>query len=222
MKPCKSLIISGLACLVGLLASSSRADSIYASADSALGSAPLQNLAITGNQFIGVRFQVTGSVTADMIGLGNASGSGTIFGELVKLNLATDFPNSSQSTVLRTTLLTLPSVPTASDLQGSIAPVILDAGYYALLFGTNANGASGSGTITNIYTPNGNPDFFFASNSGTNYFNGGVAAGQRLFLNGSVTTAPLPSAAGLAMTLLTCTGLLGFWKRRSVIASDPH
>jgi len=108
------------------------------------GAIPSTN--VSAGVYPGVRFQLTQPVKTEQIGghfvddLG-----GTFFGAIVKLEDATDFPDSadlSTPDVLGATQLTFPvlSAEVFGDLSLSLNP-----GWYALVFGTGRFGTSGSG-----------------------------------------------------------------------------
>jgi hypothetical protein len=101
--------------------------------------------------FPGVRFELSQAVDTSQIGGHFVERmSGTFFGAIIKLDDENDFPNSSDlstSDVRGTATLTFPD-PSA-EAFGNLN-LSLEAGWYALVFGSGLFGASGSGgTVRN-------------------------------------------------------------------------
>jgi len=107
------------------------------------------------DQYLGVRFEVTSTYTTSAIGgefVRNFSlGNNKIFGAIVALSGPADFPDSgplNTPDVLGTTLISVPgvSVDGFSDSSGPLS-VTLNPGWYALVFGTQDFGATGTGGV---------------------------------------------------------------------------
>jgi hypothetical protein len=115
---------------------------------------------ITPNVFTGVRFELSQPVITTQVGghfvdLSN----GTFFGAVVKLNDQNDFPDSgdlSTPDVLGAAELTFP-VP-SDEVFGDLN-LMLDPGWYALVFGSGLFGTSGDGAAPRNGTDINDPMF---------------------------------------------------------------
>ncbi|MCA9235014.1 MAG: hypothetical protein KDA44_06070 [Planctomycetales bacterium] len=109
---------------------------------------------VDGQVFSGVRFELTqATITSQIGGHFFSPSGGTFFGAIVKLEDEHDFPNSddlSTPDVLGTTQLTFPM---PSNVAFGDLSVVLDPGWYALVFGSGLFGANGTGGM-----PLNNPD----------------------------------------------------------------
>jgi hypothetical protein len=114
--------------------------------------------------YVGVRFQISTTVTATGIG-GDfgafSTGNGELFGAIIGLPDADAFPLSANPLdtpdLLAATTFN-PSNP-ASDVSAPIGPVTLAPGYYALLFGSGQFGATGQGFAPPGNDPVGSPSY---------------------------------------------------------------
>jgi hypothetical protein len=119
-----------------------------------LGEVPSAN--VSNYVLNGVRFQVTKPVATTKIGghfVGAPGENGRLFGAIVSLDSASDFPDSgnlSTVDVLGSTLIEFPYP--SSEVFGNLA-VTLDPGWYAVVFGSGLFGATGFGAM-----PLNNPD----------------------------------------------------------------
>lgn len=118
------------------------------------GTVPAAN--VSSVVFNGVRFQLAKPVITSQVGghfVGSLGTSDTFFGAVVRLDNQNDFPNSGDLTtadVLGKVVLPFPA-PSAEVFGNLTLP--LDAGWYALVFGSGLFGASGDGAM-----PLNNPD----------------------------------------------------------------
>jgi hypothetical protein len=208
-----------------------RADTIFLSATSGTNS----GFSIGQGQIVGVPFHLDSSVIAQSIGgefvgaddkgqFSTSFGNGMIFGAIVRLSSPTDIPDSSfplnTSDVLAHTLIPV-SAPYA-DTSASIGPITLDAGDYALVFGSDQLGATGSAFLfggTDIGTP---LSFYVESASGQYVHNAHApeAPDSRVFLSGTAEATPLPAPALGGMMLLGTLGG-GVWikNRRAALTN---
>jgi hypothetical protein len=188
-----------------------RGDTIFVSATPGPG----RDTSIGNGQIIGARFSINAPEIVEDIG-GYFNGSGNIFGAIVRLSSSTDFPDSadplSTADVLGHTLINLGLVDT--DVSGTIGPVTLGAGNYAVIFGSGQFGATGSGGVdgsANI----GTPSFIFHNgSSGPAWFNDNASPTDgRFFVEGTVA-APLPDSATACLMLLGGLTLTRFMRHR--------
>lgn len=140
---------------------------------------------LAASQFLGARFEVSSGVTTNQAG-GHFSGSGEIFGAIVRLTGPTDFPDStdlSTPDVVGSTLITLghPSNEFSAPLAAALTP-----GWYALVFGSGTLGATGSGSAAFNNNDIGTPSYFFASGGVTGNYSDGGFSRTRFFLSGGL------------------------------------
>lgn len=187
----KYVSIVALLCLVLLV--SGHTAVIYQS--STLGSTGTSGGVSVGNQFLGGRFEVTSTSTTTSIG-GHFQGSGTFFGAIVRLTSLTDFPDSETLTspdVLGHVIMNFPS--SSALITGNLS-VVLDAGFYGVIFGSNFLGASGNGSAPSNSSDIGSPNYFFRSGGGGYSQNG--FSNTHFFVNGdagaSEPSVPEPSS----------------------------
>jgi hypothetical protein len=156
---------------------------------------------VTQAVFTGVRFQLAQPAIASQVG-GHfvGSGGGTFFGALVKLDGADDFPDSgslSTPDVLGTAQLTFPTA--SAEVYGNLA-LSLDAGWYALVFGSGLFGTSGDGAAPQNNPDLGSPEYIaFQPNSGVNWLNitSPLFMNHRFVVIGTVVPEPAPSTLAL-------------------------
>lgn len=134
------------------------------------------------SSFLGVRFELDKPAIVEQIGghfVGPFSEADTIFGALVKLDGADDFPDSddlSTPDVLASTLLELPLE--SADVYGDVN-VKVDRGWYAILFGGGFRdrglfGARGRGSALLNNSDNGDPNHLgYGSGFGWGHRDGG-------------------------------------------------
>jgi hypothetical protein len=219
-----SFFIVAIACLGPLgsyMASTACADTIYESAtpgnighDASVG--------YEGGPYydsIGVRFDLTSPTIVTDIGgyfAANLSWPGQIFGAIIQLSGPNDFPDSTYSLntsdVLAHTLITAGN--SASDVSGTVGPLLLNPGYYAIVFGAGQFGAGTYasdflGGASNIGSPS-----YIAFGGGNGWSNQGDTYPYRLFVDGTVASAPLPSTAFMGVGLLSGLGVFGLRRHR--------
>jgi hypothetical protein len=115
--------------------------------------------AISQNQFLGARFQLTQPSIVDGVGghIGGLSstGNGKMFAALVVLDSLTDIPNSNNLSSPDVLTATTFSAATASaDIIVPVQPTLVPAGYYAVVFGSGLFGATGGGFAPDNNVPN--------------------------------------------------------------------
>ncbi len=131
-----------------------KADVLFESATlSGTGSTDL-GLHISDNQSVGVRFYIEQDVQVTAIGghlVQHKDNTGDFFGAILSLDSFNDYPSGNISTpiadmseVVGSTIF-VPDYP-SSDYRTTLS-VELEPGYYALIFGTNALGASGGSAL---------------------------------------------------------------------------
>jgi len=158
-------------CWVSTHGSSALADVLFESgtlgptgltfADFGGGAAPTSS-GVTPNVFSGVRFQIASPANTTRVGghfVVRPSSNDSFFGAIVRLDNATDFPDSgdlSTPDVLGETPLGFPSKST--EVFGELA-VPLSPGWYGLVFGSGLFGATGSGAAVLNNPDIGSPSY---------------------------------------------------------------
>ena len=183
---------------------------------------------INSNRIIGVHFHLDSTVVAHSIGgelvgiddsghLSTTYNGGMLFGAIVRLASPTDVPDSNfpldTSDVLVHTLIPVGSPN--QDTSASVGSVTLDAGDYALIFGSGQFGGNGR-AFAEGGTENGTPDYFY-SDLGGGYNDGGGITNIRLFVSGDAAATPLPSPALSGMILFGTFGGAVIVKRRRAV-----
>ncbi len=201
----KTILASILLCL-GLLVSGHTA-TIYESSN--LGPTGIGAGVTVANQFLGGRFQVGSTATTTEIG-GHFLGTGTFFGAIVRLTSLTDFPDSdvlNTPDVLGHVVMNFPS--TSAVVTGNLS-VVLDAGFYGVIFGSNFLGASGSGSAPTGSSDIGSPNYFFRGGGG-GYSQNGFSS-THFFVNGEagVLTETVPEPSSFIFLALGGVVLLRF------------
>ncbi len=167
----------------------------------------------------GVRFFLDQAVIAEAIGGHFATfsevGNNQLFGVIAGLDSADDVPDLDTD-VIAQTLLTLPTPGFSDNISGSVS-VLLQPGWYALVFGSGRFGATSdfAGAIkTNGEGPvNVGIDVTFAlRNSDDTLFL--QSPGARYFLEGQAAVIPEPGAALLTGLGLSGVGLAAAARRR--------
>ncbi|MEX2317799.1 MAG: hypothetical protein WD669_11645 [Pirellulales bacterium] len=123
--------------------------------------------------FVGVRFELTHAAMTSRIGghFAGGFGSDVFFGAITKLSDISDFPDSddlSSSDVIGQALLSFPhpSQEVLTDFS-----VMLEPGWYALVFGSGLFGASGTGGAVRNGLDIGTPSYIGWQTGGTGWFN---------------------------------------------------
>jgi hypothetical protein len=156
---------------------------------------------ISSTVFTGVRFRLDQPVITTQVGGHFASPDfGTFFGAIVALNSQSDFPDSgdlTSSDVLGETLLSFPG--TSAEVFGELV-LPLDAGWYALVFGSGLFGSSGNGGALANNPDIGNPSYIaFQPLSGIPWIDlGTFITDLRFVVEGKVV--PEPSSCGLMIS----------------------
>lgn len=155
-------------------------------------------------KYIGAVFTVTHVTQITEVGFGiGCCGGGTAFGEIVAAG--SDSPLASPADLLTAdlghTTFTVPflNFGDSGDVSGALS-VVLQPGTYAVVFGNDLFGASGTSPFTSGVDEVGNPTLFQGfSDSGWDAFPNGPI---RIFVNGNSVPEPMTLALMLA-------GLLG-------------
>jgi hypothetical protein len=194
--------------------SAAKASLLYSNAKP--GSPESVGLVLGNAQLVGMRFQLSSSAIIDGIGgniqVLNTVGNESIFGTLVRLTDMSDYPDSidlSTPDVLAT--ITFGANAGFTDLTIPIAPLTVQPGDYALVFGSGLFGATGIGSMSTD-----NPNFadsstFYYNTADDNWGEYGAAGGLRFTIYG--TSVPEPSSASLTVCLAVILSLrCRFWR----------
>ncbi len=203
----------------GLGAGTSRAAVYYES--SPVGATPTGTTDFSFAVSLGVRFEVTSSITATAIGgrmERNANaGDNTFFGALIALTDFADFPDStdlSSPDVLRSVVFSAPAVnDVPEEVTVAIAAINLAPGVYAIMFGGGERGASGLGAMTAFGADGPNASYF--SKVSSDYSNDPVPQDMRFVLHSN----PIPEPAGMALLVGAALAILSNRCRWSRIAA---
>jgi hypothetical protein len=151
--------------------------------------------------FSGVRFQIVEPVVTTRIGghfVHDPREDDTFFGAIVRLDSATDFPDSGDLSTPDVVGATLLAFPHPSDEVYGDLQVQLDPGWFALVFGSGLFGASGSGAAVLNNPDIGSPSYI-AYQTGSGWLELSTLPGPfqnyRLVVEGFVI--PEPSASGI-------------------------
>ncbi len=146
------------------------------------------NILVDSNVYAAVRFQLHQSVITSQIGghfVGEASG--TFFGAVVRLDNASDVPDSrdfSTSDFLGSTVIDFPI--SSGEVFGDLA-LSLDPGWYALVFGSGLFGATAPGASVRNGTDIGSPSFLMLQpNTPTGWTNITTLPNQRYVITGRI------------------------------------
>jgi hypothetical protein len=207
-------------CLIAAVAlltwgSAGRAELIYESATTVATGDTMNSIGGTQTDLefsSGVRFLLDEAVRAEAIGghfaTSVAVGNGQIFGVIAALDDGLDVPDLDTDVVAQT-LLTLPTPGFSDNISGSVS-VLLQPGWYALVFGSGRYGATSdfaSAIKTNGNGPvNDGIDTTFTLRTSDNALFL-QTPGARFFLEGRYEGASVIPEPGAA--LLTGLGLLG-------------
>lgn len=188
--------IVGGAFISMLAVSLARASLIY---ESAVSGPTLQSsgsaTSIDAAFFTAVNFQITSTVTTGSIGA-HMQGFSTnpVFGAIVALTGQFDFPDSANLSTPDVLGFTLLSPPNVSDSRAGNLRLTLRPGWYALVFGSNQFGATGSAGAWANNVPNGSQTIYTIRQSdGAHFFQSSVC---RLFID----STPVPTFTKIADT----------------------
>jgi len=169
---------------------------------------------LSTEQFLASRFTLSQSSTVTAIG-GGIGGNGTLFGAIIPLSSPTETPSylpyDLPSYALGFTVFNAPFGTADFTTPLSLS---LNAGTYALVFGSGLFGATGSGFmgLTGVDFPIAS--YFFATiNNGFNTFTNGGFSQTRFVVEGDLSTVPLPAALPLYATGLGIAGFVA-WRRK--------
>jgi len=179
--------------------------------DAGSGTAP-GGSGVTANVFSGVRFQLSKPVKITRVGghfVDDTRTDSTFFGALARLESDTDFPDSgdlSTPDVVGETTLAFPDPST--EVFGDLE-LLLEPGWYALVFGSGLFGATGSGAAV-LNNPDIRSPSYIAHQTGSGWLELSTLPGPfrnfRLVVEGIV----IPEPSSLALVLLTISCLLGY------------
>jgi hypothetical protein len=184
---------------------------------------------LSNNDIIGAAFQIIAPTQVTAIGaqFGCCNG-GTIFGAIIPLASLTAVPsvasNSLNSVDLAHTVFSVPSLGGFGAQQQSVPlSVILQPGFYAVVFGSGQFGASGFAGLGQDNTLVGSPEFirsFFDTDwSATNDpVTGRFSDGMRIFVEGdAISETPLPAAMPMFAGGAGLLGWIGLRRRRKAV-----
>jgi hypothetical protein len=164
--------------------------------------------------FGGARFQLTHPVRTTEVGghfVGRPDADASFFGAIVRLDGQSDFPNSedlSTSDVRGAAILTFPDVSAEvfSELN-----LLLEPGWYALMFGSGLFNATGAGASLRNNTDIASPDYI-GFQSGFGWGERATQDGKRFLVRGKIV--PEPSA--MIHAILAAVFMLGRRSRRNI------
>jgi hypothetical protein len=150
---------------------------------------------VKSNAFNGVRFELTQPVRTTEVGghfVAPPDTDTTFFAAIIALDSEFDFPDSedlSTPDVLGATVLSI--LDTSAELSNNL-DLVLNPGWYALVFGSGLFGANGNGGALLNNFDIGSPSYIgFLSGFGW----GSRLSGKRYFVNGEII--PEPTSVGL-------------------------
>ena len=205
-------------CLAANLGSEVHADYILQSATLGPTGQP-GGVLIRGDQFLGARFTLTQATLITQvgghIGVDSNVGNNTLFAAIVALSGPNGLPLTSPATIASNALAatTFTGAASSSDLLVDLA-VTLGPGNYALVFGSGAFGATGSGFLAGSNPNTAQASYFFGSLSGStsSYFNGGFSNARFVVLGSAAV--PEPASLNLLGLALASLGGAGWAARR--------
>lgn len=178
-------------------------------------------VSVDSGQFLGSRFSV--SSTTNVTGIGGhlrssqIIGNNLIFGAIITLSSPVALPTGSPLDIGEVLAFAAfnPGDP-SSDVLVPLA-VTLAAGDYALVFGSSELfGATGNGGMpSNNAEISGSASYFFYN--GTDWLDGGFS-NARFTVDAEVSPVPLPAGLPLFLSALVGFGLIGYRRRRQVVA----
>jgi hypothetical protein len=175
--------------------------------------------------FVGVRFQITTPAVTSKIGGHFVGGfdSEPFFGAIVSLTDGSDFPDSSDFSTPDRIGQALLNFPHPSDEVYADLVVTLDPGWYALVVGSGALGANGTGGAVRTGSDINSPSYISWQTGSTGWFNLADLSEFHVFNNHRfvVDGQFIPEPSSLAIAILTF-GVMRPRSRRycSTVASD--
>lgn len=230
----KRLSILALAPLILTAAASARGDILFESGtlgptgiyiDQIGGGTAPGGTVISDFVFNGVRFELTQPAVTTRVGghfVTDPRFADSFFGAIVRLDDATDFPDSdnlSTPDVLGATLLTFPnpSAEVFGDLELNLSP-----GWYALVFGSGLFGATGSGGALLNNSDIGSPSYI-GHQPGPGWYSyadiGGFFKNFRLVVQGEFVPEPTSAVLTLIATSLAVYLMSTRRTRTSIVRS---
>jgi hypothetical protein len=161
----------------------------------------------------GVRFRLNSPVATTYVGghfVGRPDAGDSFFGAIIQLDGDSDFPNStnlSTSDVRGTTLLTFPDV--SGEVFGEL-DLLLEPGWYALVFGSGLFNSTGAGASLRNNTDIGAPDYIGVQ-LGSGWGERASQDGKRFFVLGNI----VPEPSGLILATFM-SGLFASLRMRSI------
>ncbi len=174
---------------------------------------------VAEDQILGVRFDVTSTVTTGSIGghFVSDTAAGPYFGAIVALSGPNAFPESNNLTtpdVLGSTLLNFPYLSSAD--VGANLSLTLTPGWYAVLFGGGTFGspADASGAAPSDNTDIGTPSFFFSRGLTASGYQDGGFDDVRFWVSTDTIATPEPASMTLfALGAVSLCGVRSFRRR---------
>jgi hypothetical protein len=173
----------------------------------------LQGDGTTGNSlFFGADFTVSASTNISAIGAAfgdtaNTASGGAIFGAIVKVDPSTGLPTQSLENLASITLGEVAFTPTQDGDTTAALSLNLQAGTYAVVFGSGLFGTTGVADLLAGEDISGSPSVFedlFGSSSSSGSFGTASESDVRLF----VDAVPEPASMALLGAGLLLTGLI--------------
>jgi hypothetical protein len=144
---------------------------------------------INSTVFIGAKFTLATLSDITSLGAHLVGVSGNIFVAIMPLNGGTDLPNTpfNPGEALFSTTFVAPIPSNEVSINTAFQ---LSAGRYGIVFGSGVFGATGSAVAPTNDTDIPTPEYFFSSDSGAGFSNGGFMK-ARMFINGSAVFTSL-------------------------------